>query len=163
LPARRQLLISHSQSQLKKSTDTASVCTSDLNPLFGSKEKSINDGEPVRVREGDLDGSGALLSGERVNLQLTAAGADLNNVSGTIAGRNAVRIDARNSINSRFGRFNTVLGFNYSYVGGSFVNCSISPRGAVWIIQPLDFRWRSEKMGCLWQILVAPLMQSTRK
>ena len=86
MPARRQLLISHSQSQLKKSTDTASVCTSDLNPLFGSKEKSINDGEPVRVREGDLDGSGALLSGERVNLQLTAAGADLNNVSGTIAG-----------------------------------------------------------------------------
>lgn len=47
----------------------------------------------VRVKEGDLDGSGALLSGSSVNMQLAG---DLTNASGTIAGRNAVVISADN-------------------------------------------------------------------
>lgn len=36
-------------------------------------------------------------------MQLTAEGADLTNLSGTIAGREAVQINAQN-INNRFGR-----------------------------------------------------------
>ena len=47
---------------------------------------------PVRVREGDLDGSGALLSGRNVDIALSG---DLVN-SGTIAGREVVRITAEN-------------------------------------------------------------------
>jgi len=46
----------------------------------------------VRVRPGDLDGSGALLAGADVNLNLTG---DLSN-SGTIAGRNALKVSADN-------------------------------------------------------------------
>jgi filamentous hemagglutinin len=44
----------------------------------------------VRVRPGDIDGSGALLAGDSVNLQ--TKGGVVN--SGTIAGRTAVKIDA---------------------------------------------------------------------
>jgi len=46
----------------------------------------------VRVREGDLTGSGALLSGDSVNLNLSG---DLSN-SGTIAGRTVVALTAEN-------------------------------------------------------------------
>jgi hypothetical protein len=47
----------------------------------------------VRVKEGDIDGSGALLSGSSVNMQFAG---DLTNASGTIAGRTAVVISADN-------------------------------------------------------------------
>ncbi len=46
----------------------------------------------VRVKEGDINGAGALLSGSRVNLDLQG---DLTN-SGTIAGRNVVSLSAEN-------------------------------------------------------------------
>ncbi len=46
----------------------------------------------ARVRPGDIDGSGSLLSGATVNLKLTG---DVVN-SGTLAGRQLVRIDAAN-------------------------------------------------------------------
>lgn len=46
----------------------------------------------VRVKPGDIDGSGALLSGNSVNLQLAG---DVTN-GGTIAGRQVVKIDAAN-------------------------------------------------------------------
>ena len=42
----------------------------------------------VKVQPGDLDGSGALLAGKDVNLNLSG---DLTN-SGTIAGRNVVNL-----------------------------------------------------------------------
>ncbi|MDA7419253.1 DUF637 domain-containing protein, partial [Xenophilus arseniciresistens] len=50
----------------------------------------------VRVKPGDIDGSGALLSGQDIDMQLTAEGASLVNLSGTIAGRETVRINAHN-------------------------------------------------------------------
>ena len=46
----------------------------------------------VRVKEGDLDGSGSLISGDSINMNLSG---DLNN-SGTIASRKAMSITAEN-------------------------------------------------------------------
>ena len=53
----------------------------------------------VKVQQGDLDGSGALLAGKDVNLNLSG---DLTN-SGTIAGRNVVSLTAEN-VNNLGGR-----------------------------------------------------------
>ncbi|MBC7682381.1 MAG: hemagglutinin repeat-containing protein, partial [Ferruginibacter sp.] len=47
----------------------------------------------VRVRPGDLDGSGALLAGASVDLKLTG---DLTNTGGTVAGRSLLAITAEN-------------------------------------------------------------------
>jgi adhesin HecA-like repeat protein len=47
----------------------------------------------VHVKPGDIDGSGALLSGNSVNLNLSG---DLTNAGGTIAGRTAVTLTADN-------------------------------------------------------------------
>jgi filamentous hemagglutinin len=58
----------------------------------GSKQSVLVPQVYVRVRPGDLDGSGALLAGADVNLNLTG---DLSN-SGTIAGRNALKVSADN-------------------------------------------------------------------
>ena len=58
----------------------------------GSTQKVLVPQVYVRVREGDLDGSGALLSGREVDIRLSG---DLVN-SGTIAGRDVVRISAEN-------------------------------------------------------------------
>lgn len=58
----------------------------------GSTQKVLVPQVYVRVREGDLDGSGALLSGRNVDIALSG---DLVN-SGTIAGREVVRITAEN-------------------------------------------------------------------
>ncbi|HWV14976.1 MAG TPA: hemagglutinin repeat-containing protein [Cellvibrio sp.] len=46
----------------------------------------------VRVGKGDIDGTGALISGESIDLKLTG---DLGN-SGTLAGRKVVKLDAEN-------------------------------------------------------------------
>lgn len=58
----------------------------------GTKQKVLVPQLYVRVKEGDLDGSGALLAGKEVNLKLTG---DLTN-SGTIAGRQVVSLSAQN-------------------------------------------------------------------
>ncbi|CAN5594360.1 hypothetical protein BH10PSE18_BH10PSE18_21930 [soil metagenome] len=47
----------------------------------------------VRTQTGDLDGSGALLAGRNVNINLSG---NLNNVAGTVAGRDVVMISADN-------------------------------------------------------------------
>jgi filamentous hemagglutinin len=65
----------------------------------GSTQKVLVPQVYVRVREGDLDGSGALLSGKEVNIALNG---DFTN-SGTIAGRQVVNISAEN-INNLSGR-----------------------------------------------------------
>ncbi|CAN7526787.1 two-partner secretion domain-containing protein [Variovorax sp. LjRoot178] len=59
----------------------------------GSAQRVLVPQVYVRVREGDIDGSGALLSGSSVDMRFAG---DLTNASGTIAGRNAVVISADN-------------------------------------------------------------------
>jgi filamentous hemagglutinin len=61
----------------------------------GSRQKALVPQVYVRVREGDLDGSGALLAGRDVNINVSG---DLTN-SGTIAGRDVVSINAGNVLN----------------------------------------------------------------
>ncbi len=65
----------------------------------GSSQKVLVPQVYVKVRQGDLDGSGALLAGKDVNLNLSG---DLTN-SGTIAGRNVVNLTAEN-VNNLGGR-----------------------------------------------------------
>lgn len=61
----------------------------------GSVQKVLVPQVYVRVKEGDIDGSGALLAGGSMNLNLSG---DLKN-SGTIAGRTVVNITAENIAN----------------------------------------------------------------
>jgi len=65
----------------------------------GSIQKVLVPQVYVKVQPGDLDGSGALLAGKDVNINLTG---DLTN-SGTIAGRNVVSLTAEN-VNNLGGR-----------------------------------------------------------
>ncbi|WP_236657742.1 hemagglutinin repeat-containing protein [Limnohabitans sp. TS-CS-82] len=65
----------------------------------GSSQKVLVPQVYVKVQPGDLDGSGALLAGKDVNINLSG---DLTN-SGTIAGRNVVSLTAEN-INNLGGR-----------------------------------------------------------
>jgi filamentous hemagglutinin len=58
----------------------------------GSSQRVLVPQVYVRVKNGDIDGSGALLAGKEVNIQLAG---DLVN-SGTVAGRNTVSITAEN-------------------------------------------------------------------
>ncbi|MDO8040281.1 hemagglutinin repeat-containing protein [Janthinobacterium sp. SUN137] len=58
----------------------------------GSTQKALVPQVYVRLREGDIDGSGALLAGKDVDINLKG---DLTN-SGTIAGRDIVRLTAEN-------------------------------------------------------------------
>ena len=80
--------------------DQVAQLTSDMVWLV-SQEVTLADGTKqsvlvpqvyVRVKPGDLDGSGSLLAGADVNLTLSG---DLSN-SGTIAGRNALKVSADN-------------------------------------------------------------------
>ncbi|MBD9665678.1 filamentous hemagglutinin N-terminal domain-containing protein [Variovorax sp. VRV01] len=66
----------------------------------GSTQRVLVPQVYVRVKEGDIDGSGALLSGRSVNMQFTG---DITNDAGTIAGRNAVVLTGQN-INNLGGR-----------------------------------------------------------
>ena len=59
----------------------------------GSTQRVLVPQVYVRVKEGDIDGSGALLSGRSVDMRFTG---DLTNAGGTIAGRNAVVLSAEN-------------------------------------------------------------------
>jgi filamentous hemagglutinin len=65
----------------------------------GSSQKVLVPQVYVKVQPGDLDGSGTLLSGKDINLNLSG---DLTN-SGTIAGRNVVNLTAEN-VNNLGGR-----------------------------------------------------------
>ncbi len=65
----------------------------------GSSQKVLVPQVYVKVQPGDLDGSGTLLSGKDVNINLSG---DLTN-SGTIAGRNVVSLTAEN-VNNLGGR-----------------------------------------------------------
>jgi len=67
----------------------------------GSRQKALVPQVYVRVREGDLNGSGALLAGKEININLTG---NLTN-SGTIAGRSIVALSADN-VNNLAGRLN---------------------------------------------------------
>lgn len=66
----------------------------------GSTQRVLAPQVYVHVQEGDIDGSGALLSGRSVNMQFTG---DLTNAGGTIAGRHAVSLSGDN-INNLAGR-----------------------------------------------------------
>lgn len=66
----------------------------------GSTQRVLVPQVYVHVKEGDIDGSGALLSGRSVNMQFTG---DLTNSGGTIAGRHAVALSGDN-INNLAGR-----------------------------------------------------------
>jgi len=80
-------------------SDIVWLVEQDVRLADGSTQKVLVPQVYVRVREGDLDGSGALLSGKEVNIALDG---DLTN-SGTIAGRQVVSISAEN-INNLSGR-----------------------------------------------------------
>ena len=66
----------------------------------GSSQRVLVPQVYVHVKEGDIDGSGALLSGRSVNMQFAG---DITNDAGTIAGRNAVALTGQN-INNLGGR-----------------------------------------------------------
>jgi len=67
----------------------------------GSVQKVLVPQLYVRVKEGDINGAGALLAGDSVDLKLTG---DVTNSGGTIAGRQALKIDADNIHNLAGGR-----------------------------------------------------------
>ncbi|MGV0987131.1 hemagglutinin repeat-containing protein [Limnohabitans sp.] len=73
-------------------SDMVWLVSQDVTLADGSRQSVLVPQVYVRVRPGDLDGSGALLAGADVNLNLTG---DLSN-SGTIAGRNALKVSADN-------------------------------------------------------------------
>jgi hypothetical protein len=66
----------------------------------GSSQRVLVPQVYVRVKPGDIDGSGALLSGASVDVQLSG---DLTNSAGTVAGRHTVRLNADN-LNNLGGR-----------------------------------------------------------
>ncbi|WP_061301678.1 beta strand repeat-containing protein, partial [Janthinobacterium agaricidamnosum] len=73
-------------------SDIVWLVEQDITLADGSTQKALVPQVYVRVREGDLDGSGALLAGKDVNINLSG---DLSN-SGSIAGRDVVRLTADN-------------------------------------------------------------------
>ena len=81
----------------------------------GSTQRVLVPQVYVRVKPGDIDGSGALLSGNSVNMNL---GGDLNNQGGTIAGRTTVALTADN-INNLAGR---ITGKDVALVAGTDLN-----------------------------------------
>jgi filamentous hemagglutinin len=73
-------------------SDMVWLVTQEVTLPDGSKQSVLVPQVYVRVKPGDLDGSGALLAGKDVRLNLSG---DATN-SGTIAGRNLVQISAQN-------------------------------------------------------------------
>lgn len=73
-------------------SDMVWLVTQEVTLADGSKQSVLVPQVYVRVQPGDIDGSGALLAGKDVNLNLSG---DATN-SGTIAGRNLVQINANN-------------------------------------------------------------------
>ncbi|WP_432239980.1 hemagglutinin repeat-containing protein [Herbaspirillum robiniae] len=83
----------------KLTTDVVLLVEKDVTLPDGSITRALVPQLYVRLKDGDINGSGALLSADSINLQLTG---DANN-SGTIAGRSLVSINAEN-INNIGGR-----------------------------------------------------------
>nr|WP_257626252.1 hemagglutinin repeat-containing protein [Janthinobacterium sp. NKUCC06_STL] len=73
-------------------SDIVWLVEQDVTLADGSTQKALVPQVYVRLREGDIDGSGALLAGKDVDINLKG---DLTN-SGTIAGRDIVRLTAEN-------------------------------------------------------------------
>ncbi|WP_426074338.1 hemagglutinin repeat-containing protein [Janthinobacterium sp. DSP2-3-3] len=73
-------------------SDIVWLVEQDVTLADGSIEKALVPQVYVRLREGDLDGSGSLLAGKDVEISLSG---DLVN-GGTIAGRNVVKLNAEN-------------------------------------------------------------------
>lgn len=72
--------------------DMVWLVTQEVSLADGSKQSVLVPQVYVRVQPGDVDGSGALLAGREVKLDLTG---DATN-SGSIAGRNLVQLNANN-------------------------------------------------------------------
>ena len=68
----------------------------------GNVQKVLAPQVYVRVKDGDIDGNGALLAGANVDLNLKAG--ELKNQGGTVAGRDVLRIDAKSIANLDGGR-----------------------------------------------------------
>ncbi|WP_217635118.1 hemagglutinin repeat-containing protein [Janthinobacterium sp. OK676] len=73
-------------------SDIVWLVEQDVTLADGSTQKALVPQVYVRLREGDIDGSGALLAGKDIDINLKG---DLTN-SGTIAGRDIVRLTAEN-------------------------------------------------------------------
>ena len=73
-------------------SDMVWLVTQEVTLADGTRQSVLVPQVYVRVQPGDIDGTGSLLAGRDVQLNLTG---DLNN-SGTIAGRNLVQINANN-------------------------------------------------------------------
>ncbi|SFG82775.1 filamentous hemagglutinin [Duganella sp. CF458] len=85
--------VSLSPEQVSQLTsDIVWLVTQDVQLPDGSTQSVLVPQVYVRVQPGDLDGSGALMAGKEVNINLTG---DFAN-SGTVAGRNLVNISADN-------------------------------------------------------------------
>jgi filamentous hemagglutinin len=72
-------------------SDMVGLVSQDVTLADGSVQSVLVPQVYVRVQPGDLDGTGALLAGADVNINLTG---DATN-SGTIAGRNLLQINAQ--------------------------------------------------------------------
>ncbi|WP_343583468.1 hemagglutinin repeat-containing protein [Herbaspirillum sp.] len=83
----------------KLTTDVVLLVEKDVTLPDGTVTRALVPQLYVRLKDGDINGSGALLAAESINLQLSG---DVNN-SGTIAGRSLLSINAEN-INNIGGR-----------------------------------------------------------
>jgi filamentous hemagglutinin len=116
----------------------------------GSSQKVLVPQLYVKVQPGDLDGSGALLAGKDVNINLSG---DLTN-SGTIAGRNVVSLTAEN-VNNLGGRIggtdvSVVARQDLNNIGGSIgaVNSLSATAGRDLNIQTHhQRRWQCQPQG----------------
>lgn len=88
-------------------SDVVWLVEKDITLANGQTTKALVPQLYVRVQEGDLNGSGALIAGNSVELNLNG---DLNN-SGTIAGRSVVSLSAENvkNLNGRISGNDTAL------------------------------------------------------
>jgi filamentous hemagglutinin len=91
----------------------------------GSTQKVLTPQVYVRVKEGDLDGTGALIGGKDVNLKLTGDLTNSGTIKANVAGCNVMEINAKN-INNLGGRLSAdslsaKASEDINNVGGSFV------------------------------------------
>ncbi len=77
-------------------SDMVWLVSQDVTLADGSKQSVLVPQVYVRVRPGDLDGSGALLAGADVNLNLTGDLSNSGTIKANVAGRNALKVSADN-------------------------------------------------------------------
>jgi len=100
-------------------TDVVLLVEKDVVLPDGSTTKALVPQLYVRLKDGDINGHGALLAADSVNLKIT----DAVNNSGTIAGRNLLTIDAA-TINNNGGRLTAkdatvVAALDVNNIGGT--------------------------------------------